>query len=87
MPTKSILVRPIVVALVLATLAACSSPFHEPNPAVGSADKAAQAANRDALKGFSSSKTPAWETRQASEKPGSLTPWEETKTKEAESHE
>lgn len=87
MPIRSISIRPIAVALVLATLAACSGPFHEPPPAVGAADKAAEAANRVALQGFSSGKAPAWQTRKSSVNPSSHTPWVESKTKKGERHE
>lgn len=80
MPMKSIFIRPVAIALALASLTACSNANHESFPASGAADKAAEAANRDALKNFSSGKAPAWENRKFGEKPNS------TKAEEGKRH-
>lgn len=68
---KSNFIRPVATALFLASLAACSGHRHELLPAVGTADKAAEAANRDALKNFSNGKAPAWESQKLSKNPSS----------------
>lgn len=64
-------IRLAAIALVLASLAACSTPHYQPPITSGSEDKAAESANRDALKNFSDGKAPAWESQNFSEKPNS----------------
>jgi hypothetical protein len=87
MTIESVSIRLVAVALIAAALAACSGPSDELPLGAGAAEKQAAAANRDALKGFSSGKAPAWEAHKFGAKPSKYTPWEESKTKEGEHHE
>lgn len=87
MPIEFIPIRLAAVALIVAALAACSGASHELPLGAGAAKKQAAAANRDALKGFSSGKAPAWATHKSSAKPSNYTPWEESKATEGKHHE
>ena len=87
MTIESISIRLTAIALIVAALAACSGPSQELPLGAGAAEKQAAAANRDALKGFSSGKAPAWEIHKSSAKPSNYTPWVESKAAEGKHHE
>lgn len=87
MPIEMNFIRPAGIALSLAALAACHNPSHLTQATVSAADKAAEKANLDALKGFSSGTTPAWGRHRSHEKPVDYAPWEDRKVKESKNHE